>query len=377
MKRKQVKEILLQRAEQTPLPNLAPEILARAQKNETSEGESSAPRPVKRKRTALRRTLTAIAVAACLALILTPILYAYLSGRSPVDIPDVGPLPVGQAEKVFSDEMIALGSILGYDATDGGYTLSLASYRVDVANEMPFGFFSEKNETDGESSLTQEKQIEIAEAVHRYFLVSNDLLTQDTRTIDYAETTGDTYPNYRYRMTVRSPDGTSFTAYFNRAERENGEIILEGVFLTESGTYPLRGKQKIKENEVEMSLTLTLPDNSSIQITNERETEEGEYEYEYKYAYYQGDLCYRAVSLSLEEEANEREVSIKITEDGETASYQFNWEEGEIECKYRVGEVNVNMQIVSIGGRWRYRFEDGTYWDAPLTDAPASLSIFV
>ena len=373
MKRKQVKEILLQRADQTPLPNLAPEILARAQKNETSEGVSSH-RTVKRKRTALRRTLMAVAVAACLALILTPILYAYLSGRSPVDVPDVAPLPVGQAEKVFSDEMIALGSILGYDATDGGYTLSLASYRVDAANGMPFGFFSEKTETDGESSLTQEERVKIAEAVHRYFLVSNDLLTQDTRTIDYAENTGDTYPNYRYRMTVRSPDGTSFTAYFNRAERENGEIILEGVFLTESGTYPLRGKQKTKESEVEMSLTLTLPDNSSIHITNERETDEGEYEYEYKYAYYRGDLCYRAVSLSLEEEENEREVSIKITEDGETASYQFTWEEGEIECKYRVGEVNVNIRIVSLDGQWRYRFEDGTHWDAPLTAAPASLS---
>ena len=247
--------------------------------------------------------------------------------------PIEGPLEVGRKEEVLSREIIALGNIIGDLDTN---TASLMSYE-----------------------FTTSEYDEIAREVNKYLYTTNIFMESDNISIEYILNEDKPYSNYKYKMEIAFRD-TSFTssylAYYNEIKDSN-TVEIEGIILIDGIERELFGEREDSGDEVELELKVKTGAKSYISIKNETEVNENEYQY----TFVENDVVVKGVSMEVELEGAIKETEIKITEYGETKSFEFTYNEDNIEATYKDSLAELEMVIIPYESYYIYTFEGTDY----------------
>ncbi len=337
MNNKQLKKLLRNKAEEITLENKSEQILQQVNYNAKYNNNQKA--------TAIaipRKNLTyyiMVAVAVCLLAIAIPIGIIF-GVKTPIG---TGGLVVGQAEQIFSREVLALGNVVASDTFEQGV----------------------ENYTSNSKIIEYEK---IANDVNHYLTTGEALILKNNIKVDYRENTNKDYSEYKYVMNIKyldkSASNIDYAVFFNKTEKPN-KIEVVGVCKIEGVDYRIKGEQHTRGKEIESELIIYLGFNSYISIENETEYNENEYEFEYVV----DDIVVRGVSLEVEMENGVNKTEIEITENDVETAYEFEYKtDNLVECSYEVERIKQKISIKVFPTYYEYQFKDGTIIKINRTD---------
>lgn len=156
--------------------------------------------------------------------------------------------------------------------------------------------------------------------------------------------------DYEYKMEIQCNgvfgESTEYTMYYNKTissvEHEDGETEIEfnidGMIVTENGTFTVKGTHEVEVDENEMKIVVTVSEGNYIEVKQEHE----EGEISYSYAVYINNQKIEETSFSHEYEDGEYEVEIEIMKNGQTQEFKLSQKE-EKGVKYIDGKVKIGF----------------------------------
>lgn len=340
MNNKDIKNLIKQEAEKVEIKDYSQQIVYSANHEIKAK---------KNKSYKLKLAIGAVAIMACFILVLIPILNVF----SKVKI-----MEVGNAEKVFSKEIIAAGNFINTIENWDDLSLeinSMSYYEFNKEEELDTDDDNENEEDLDEDSNAELLNIEykqIAKELHSYITTSNILLNKDYQ-INYENNKDKEYKEYEYKIKVVT-NKSQYIAYYNE-KKSNNKLICEGVVLMDNKQFILNSTKKEKGNET-ITDTFIHYKNNKIRITNENSVGENEFEYEY----YVGNQLIKAVEYSTEEENGVISTEIEIKNQDMTVAYTIEQKHDSIICSYETEEIECEILVDIFEEYYLYIFEDKT-----------------
>ena len=343
MKNKDIKKILLDASEKVTISDYSKEIIASCN-HPIKESKQSLR---EKKKLKLKWALASCAVVVCVLLAIIP-LANFFSNIDPIGKGE--PLSVEKEENIFIQELIAGGNALYYlGEISSDPTTSFTLGKVAYSNEEE----DKENEEEESSSI----DIDYSKVAHELdsYLGTTSLFINNSYEIIYIKNNDKAYENYAYKMAVQLNNGEYYTAYYNDKISSN-KASISGIMLINNQEFDFEVTQKEKEDEVKMNLVLHSKSHK-IKISNENAVGENEYSYEY----FVNDNLVKAVEIEVENEKGKTSTEISITENNSTVCYEFEQEEGidEIECSYKLNNIECSLIIQVCDGYNLYIFEEG------------------
>ena len=232
------------------------------------------------------------------------------------------------------------------------YAYSAASAASLVGN---LGVSQTNGGTSYLSDVTINDQSKYIDIINDYIsLATNMLDTNGGFTItEKVSDNGD----FEYKMEIQCNgvfgESSEYTMYYNKTissvEQEDGETEIEfnidGMIVTENGTFTVKGTHEVEGNENEMKILVKVNEGNYIEVKQEHE----EGEISYSYAVYINNQKIEETSFSHEYEDGEYEVEIKIMKNGQTQEFKLSQKEENgvtyIDGKVKIGFVYLDFTI--------------------------------
>ena len=339
MNNKDIKNLIKQEAGKVEIKDYSQQIVY-STKHEVKEKKSN--------KLKLKLAMGTFAIIVCLVLVLIPILNVF----SKVQI-----MEVGNAEKVFSKEIIAAGNFINTieNWDDLSFEINnMTYYESDKEEEID-------SDDDNEEDLDEDDNLEllnieyqqIANELHSYITTSNILLNKDYQII-YENNKDREYKEYEYKIKVVT-NNSQYIAYYNEKKSNDNKLICDGIVLMDNKQFILKSTKKEKGNET-ITDTFIHYKNNKIRITNENSVGENEFEYEY----YIGNQLIKAVEYSTEEENGVISTEIEIETQDIAVSYTIEQKQDLINCSYETEEIECEILVDIFEEYYLYIFEDKT-----------------
>lgn len=232
------------------------------------------------------------------------------------------------------------------------YAYSAASAASLVGN---LGVSQTNGGTSYLSDVTINDQSKYIDIINDYIsLATNMLDTNGGFTItEKVSDNGD----FEYKMEIQCNgvfgESSEYTMYYNKTissvEQEDGETEIEfnidGMIVTENGTFTVKGTHEVEGNENEMKILVKVNESNYIEV--KQENEEGEISY--SYAVFINNQKIEETSFSHEYEDGEYEVEIEIMKNGQTQEFKLSQKEENgvtyIDGKVKIGFVYLDFTI--------------------------------
>lgn len=232
------------------------------------------------------------------------------------------------------------------------YAYSAASAASLVGN---LGVSQTNGGTSYLSDVTINDQSKYIDIINDYIsLATNMLDTNGGFTItEKVSDNGD----FEYKMEIQCNgvfgESSEYTMYYNKTissvEQEDGETEIEfnidGMIVTENGTFTVKGTHEVEGNENEMKILVKVNEGNYIEVKQEHE----EGEISYSYAVYINNQKIEETSFSHEYEDGEYEVEIEIMKNGQTQEFKLSQKEENgvtyIDGKVKIGFVYLDFTI--------------------------------
>lgn len=320
-----------------------------------------------RARAGKKLTVGLIAAFLALAVVLCVLLPVFLRGNSPVSDTLNKFDKITDADSFYAYGALSAGTLLS-SRTDGAAAVSLPD--AVSAKALNTARSSE------EDTLT---------SLNRYMSLVESLLGEE----DITETAVAPAQGYAFGMEVHGGSllggGVTCRLYYDKlyigGETDDGEseenYSIDGILVTESGTYPVSGTYETEtesgESESELFFRAYLDEGRASYIEvreeTESETEEGgsETEREFVYTLIENGERAERTTLSYEEEEGELELEMTIERGGsrDTLYFEREREGGEqvLSAHGTLGGQNVRFRVYIRSGQYHYVFEDGSSSD--------------
>ncbi len=312
MTNKQLKDLIVKKAEKTAIPDCKDGILRSAHHQVNVDVESFGDTMAIKNRANLIYSLAAIALVAIITIM-------FIASNL---FPGNNGITLTKAEKVFSNEVFAVGNLISGDGETSGLSV--------------------------QNSQSSEDNQDTAQKINQFMFMGEAFANQDSMTAVYEKNTNDNYAEYAYKMTVSYKDGRnyeeSYACYYNQTQ--DG---MEGVIVYFGHQIDFTCEQQVNGEQVEMKLTVYTSAFTKIEVLHSADT--GAYTYKYSLA---GDVR-TTVNIDTSAKNGKKTSNISITYHGivdTTIACAFTYESKTISCLYSInvgdilgGELNITIYI--------------------------------
>lgn len=326
-----------------------------------------------RARGSKKLTVGLIAALLALAVALCVLLPVFLRGNDPAANTLNKFERITDADSFYAYGALSAGTLLS-SRTDGAAAVS-AKAQVSLSDAVSAKALNTARSSE-EDTLT---------SLNRYMSLVESLLGEE----DITETAVAPAQGYAFGMEVHGGSllggGVTCRLYYDKlyigGETDDGEseenYSIDGILVTESGTYPVSGTYETEtesgESESELFFRAYLDESRASYIEvreeTESETEEGgaETEREFVYTLIENGERTERTTLSYEEEEGELELEMTIERGGsrDTLCFERGSEDGEqvLSAHGTLGGQSVRFRVYIRSGQYHYVFEDGSSSD--------------
>ncbi|MBQ8197505.1 MAG: hypothetical protein IJZ73_05545 [Clostridia bacterium] len=329
MNKKQIKNLLQQKAEKTQVKDCTNEILSKTH-HTAVHGDVAVQNSGGAGAIALKRKpwLYMVCVALVLAITVAVIPWSTIFGKTPSG------LAVGETEQVMSKEMIALGNLITTTADSQARFFSNDGEDGEGGGGGNGGENPNPPAPIGNGFLTGRD--DLVKEINHYLLTGNALVEQDNIQLQLVENTDENYLEYKYKLTASYKDGKeygiSYVAYYNTVEESEEEVEIAGIIIIDETPYQFECEKETDGEEVELELKLITGENSYIIASNEIDTEETEF----TITFYAFDIALNGATIEVETDGEDKKVTITVEDYifSVSRTYKFFFRDEVIDCEY-------------------------------------------
>ena len=346
MTNKQLKNLLREKANATPIKDVKREVLSSV--HHVPAPVEIKPKKEKPARPFFRLPVLAPMVASLLCCIALPLIALFQH-----DTPSLHPL--SQKEIIFQNEAFALGNLL--PSSGGGEQAVLlsgsSSPLFSIQREVPL------------KDAEKESYEKLAKHINRYLLTGEAFFSIGNLKSSWAKHNDADYEGYPYKLKIDYTDqyqtSTLYTLYYKETQN-GGKTDLSGLYLYGQAEYPFTGgyqtKNSSSEQEVEMWLKVDLGKGEYLLVSNEREKEASEVEYEFSFEECRnGHLVKSSIEISIED--GRKQMVIELEENGQSQEFEFEYKKYTIECEYEWQGREIELTIYIHEDYYLYDFSKG------------------